>query len=194
MDKYSAIVLFGAPGVGKGTHGKLLAQDSSYFHFSSGEMFRSLDTSTDLGSKVKALTDKGNFVDDETTIALAKETLERKIRTKEYLSDNQYLLLDGLPRNSYQVGLMEEFIQVKQIIYLYVEKEDILVQRLQQRSLKENRRDDSKLEFIQHRLNIYEMNTLPLLRLYSPSIIVEINSSHSIAEVNAEIIDTILKR
>ena len=75
FEKYRAIIIFGPPGVGKGTQAKFLAEDKNYFHLSTGEMFRSLKTDPRMkGSlierKITDLIDRGCFVSDDLTIDL----------------------------------------------------------------------------------------------------------------------------
>ena len=50
-DRYKTILLFGAPGAGKGTQGKILGQIPGFYHLACGDVFRSLDTTSDLGRK-----------------------------------------------------------------------------------------------------------------------------------------------
>ncbi|RLS46537.1 MAG: nucleoside monophosphate kinase, partial [Planctomycetota bacterium] len=51
MDRYKTILLFGAPGVGKGTQGKILGHIPGFYHLACGDVFRSLDMTSDLGKK-----------------------------------------------------------------------------------------------------------------------------------------------
>jgi adenylate kinase len=60
-EKYKAILIFGPPGIGKGTQAKLLGNLRNFYHFSTGDMVRSLDKNTEIGKKVFELIDKGNF-------------------------------------------------------------------------------------------------------------------------------------
>lgn len=193
IDKYPAIILLGAPGVGKGTQGKLLAQNKNYFHFSSGEMFRNLDAGTDLGSRVKNLIDKGNFIDDQTTINLTKETLSRYMSEKRYDYKKQLLLLDGIPRTIPQADYIEHFIDVKQIIYFSASKE-ISLKRLNNRAILENRKDDSNQSVLEKRWQEYIRETFPLLERYRSELLVTIEADCSIEGVGNKVKAVILKR
>ncbi len=191
--KYEAIILVGPPGVGKGTQGKILDDGGGYFHFSSGEMFRSLDSSTELGRRVKTLIDRGNYVPDKETIDLVQETLERYISERRYNPDTNYLLFDGVPRTTPQVGMISQFVDVKQLIYLCAD-EDMLLARLNLRAKQEGREDDANEEKIRKRMGIYIQNTLPLLSGYDPEIIYQVEGDDSISKVNQAILEVILRR
>lgn len=191
--KYDAIILFGPPGVGKGTHGKILDERGGYFHFSSGEIFRNLDSSTELGRKVKTLIDGGNYVPDKETIGLVQETLERYISERRYHPDTSYLLLDGVPRTTPQVGMISQFVDVKQLIYLCAD-EDTLLARLNLRAKQEGREDDANEEKIRKRMGIYIKDTLPLLSEYDPKIIYQVNGNDPISKVNQAILKVILRK
>ena len=71
------IVLLGAPGSGKGTAGKVLAEDLKLAHISTGDLFReNLKNETELGKEAKQYMDKGELVPDEVTIKMLKERLK----------------------------------------------------------------------------------------------------------------------
>lgn len=191
--RYEAIILFGPPGVGKGTQGKILDEGDGYFHFSSGEMFRSLDSSTELGRKVKTLIDGGNYVPDKETIELVQKTLERYISERRYNPDTSYLLFDGVPRTALQVGRIGKFVDVKQLLHLCADDNNLLA-RLNLRAKQEGREDDANEEKIRKRIGIYIKNTLPLLSSYDPKIIYQIEGSDSISKVNQAILQVILRK
>tara|TARA_Y100000310_G_scaffold33820_2_gene31953 strand:- start:2624 stop:3202 length:579 start_codon:yes stop_codon:yes gene_type:complete len=186
---YKGIILFGPPGVGKGSEGKLLGDMGDYFHFSSGEMFRNLDQHTKLGKKVSELIDKGNFIDDHVTLELARQTLMSHRAHGRYSPDSQYILLDGLPRNIKQVPMVNKFVDIQQVINFYVPNEDILVDRIKSRAEKQGRADDANEAIIRKRLKIYHQNTKPMLDLYSSEIIINIDGSGSIQEVHYKVLE-----
>jgi adenylate kinase len=188
---YKGIVLFGPPGVGKGTQAKLLADQGDYFHFSSGDMFRNLDQNSKLGKRVRALIDDGNFIDDYTTMELARQTLMQHRAHGRYDNSKQYLLLDGLPRNKQQVPLINSFVDVLQVVNFYVPDEEVLVKRVINRGLQENRADDNEATF-RKRLRIYHEKTEPMLQLYDPELVVGIDGSESITDVHHSILEQII--
>ncbi|MDP3733854.1 MAG: nucleoside monophosphate kinase [Nanoarchaeota archaeon] len=192
MEKYKGILFVGPPGSGKGTQGKILEKKGNYFHFSTGDMFRNLDKSTELGARVKALIDRGNFVDDFTTIILAKETLRNYISNNQFQPLSQYLILDGLPRNASQVSMVTEFVTVCQVLYFDI-PDNIIVDRLWKRAMKEGRADDADSGKIKKRLDIYSQTTEPLLKEYPAHLIYPIFSDQPIEEVVTQIWDLIKK-
>ena len=192
MGEYRGILLVGPPGCGKGTQGKLLNQKDGYFHFSTGDMFRDLDNSTELGSKVKTLIDSGNFVDDATTIALAKETLQEYERNNVF-DPNDYLVLDGLPRNIAQVSLVSEFVLESHILYFEVPRNK-LIERIKSRAIKEGRADDANEERILKRLNTFDEITKPMLLEYPIFNIVNINANKPVEDVQNDILGILGKK
>ena len=96
---YRNIVLFGAPGVGKGTYGKLMHKHFGYPTFSMGDYFRKIINSADetendstFVSNLRDTLRKGHFVDDDTAMNVIKNA--REVLHK----DTKILLLDGMPR------------------------------------------------------------------------------------------------
>jgi adenylate kinase len=192
-NKYSAILIFGPPGIGKGTQAKLLAENKKYFHFSTGEMFRGLQTNpemvnSEIGKKVHELISAGNFVDDQTTIQLFFKTFEEYIKEKKFNPKKQTLLLDGIPRNSNQVDLIKEKIEVVKLIYFYCSDDNILVERLKKRAILEKRKDDNE-EVIRKRLKIYKVDTEAVLKKYDESLILRINGMNSIEGISREVVN-----
>jgi len=186
-EKYKSLVIFGPPGIGKGTQAKLLAENKKYFHFSTGEMFRGLQTNpkmanSEIGKKVHELISAGNFVDDKTTIQLFFKTLEEYVKEKKFNPKKQILLLDGIPRNSNQVELIQEKIDVVKLIYFFCDDENILIERLKKRAVIEGRKDD-KEEVIRKRLEIYKKDTEAVLKKYDESLVLRINGMGSIEEI-----------
>ena len=191
-EKYKAILIFGAPGAGKGTQAKLISNDKRYFHFSTGEMFRNLKhdkemKDTGIAKKVNELISGGNFVPDNMTIELFFKTLEQYQKQNKYNPNEQILILDGIPRNTTQVDLIKNKIDVTKIIYLYASKENSLLERLIKRAIVE-KRDDDKAEVIKKRLEIYKKDTEAVIGKYSPKIILKIDALPKIEKVYQEIL------
>src|SRR3989344_3643513 len=123
--KYKAILIFGSPGCGKGTQAELLTK-SNYFHFSSGNMFRNLNSKTELGKKIKILIDNGEFVPDDLVLRLFEDTLKKYIKDKKFNPEKEILVLDGIPRTKEQVHLLNKIVDIKKIIYLKLNDEAVL--------------------------------------------------------------------
>ncbi|PIN70259.1 adenylate kinase [Candidatus Woesearchaeota archaeon CG_4_10_14_0_2_um_filter_57_5] len=181
--KQKAILLFGPPGCGKGTQGKLLAEEPGYFHFSTGDMFRSLEISTPTGAKVKGFMDKRELVPDEVTLQLVQETIGRYIQEGRMKSSDT-ILLDGLPRNEAQVPLVNALMDVTAILYFDVPKPELLVDRMTTRAQKEGRTDDKNPDVVMRGIQIYYEQTQKVLKLYPDGLVHRIDAMGSIEDVH----------
>src|SRR5262249_53135802 len=152
-------LLFGAPGSGKGTQGKILGEIPGFYHSATGDIFRSLDLQSEMGRIFWEYAGKGKLVPDEFTIKLWKQYIQGMEMVNQFHPENQILVLDGIPRNVGQAKLLEDTIEVVKIIYLRTDNLQKMVERLRRRALKENRFDDANDSVIQHRLEVYENET-----------------------------------
>ena len=102
--KYRTILMFGAPGSGKGTHGKALGTIPGFFHCACGDVFRSLRPEMPLGKKFLEYSSRGQLVPDEATIELWRQCIENSMQAGRFHPENDTLVLDGIPRNVAQIG------------------------------------------------------------------------------------------
>ena len=104
MSMAQNIVLIGPPGAGKGTHARILQKEFGIPHLSTGEMLRAAAASgSELGLKIKALIDGGNFVPDEVMVPFVVD----KINSPECKNG---FILDGFPRNLAQAELLDKML------------------------------------------------------------------------------------
>lgn len=171
---YRTILIFGAPGSGKGTQGTAIGGIPRFVHFACGEVFRSLDTRTELGKSFLHYSSRGELVPDELTVKLWDEHIDRMVDAGRFKPDIDLLVLDGIPRNVRQAELMDAHIAVERVFHLTCPERDKLVARLKKRALKDNRLDDANEEVIRKRLSTYETETKPVLEFYRPRGIVRI--------------------
>ena len=190
--KYKTILMFGAPGSGKGTQGKSLGSVPRFFHFACGDVFRSLDTRTPLGQAFLTYSSKGQLVPDELTVQLWHARIDDCVTTRLFKPDIDTLVLDGIPRNVQQAQLMDQFIDVRNVFHLSCRDRDQLVDRLKKRALKDNRFDDANEEVIRKRLETYEGESLPLLEYYGEKLIKRIDATQTPLEVLHEIVSTLV--
>lgn len=190
--KYKSILLFGAPGSGKGTQGKILGSIPGFFHSSTGDIFRSLDLRSEMGRTVWDYTSKGMLVPDEVTIRLWKQHMAGLAMINQFHPETEVLVLDGIPRNTKQAELLQREIDVLKIIYLRCADLNKMIERLRRRALKENRIDDANEHVIRRRLEIYEKETRPVLDFYSPEKIVKVDALNSQISVLNEIIKVLV--
>lgn len=191
--KYRAILLFGAPGAGKGTQGKILGQIPNFVHFSSGDAFRSLRVDSPLGRVFVEYASRGQLVPDEPTIELWHNCVQGLIASGRFNPTADTLILDGIPRNPKQVQIMEGLIEVKAIFNLFCPVLDKLIVRLQRRALKENRLDDANVEVIRTRLETYRRETRAVLDCYPEALIHQVDSTQEPLHVLLDVLKTLAK-
>ncbi len=175
--KYNAILMFGAPGAGKGTQGKVLGTVPNFFHCACGDVFRSLTVETELGRVFLEYSGRGQLVPDEYTIRLWREAIAGRIADGQFRPDRDTLVLDGLPRNLRQAQMLNESLNVRALFNLVCPDRSKLIARLQRRALRENRLDDANLEVIAERLETYERETKPVLEFYGPQLVHTIDAT-----------------
>jgi adenylate kinase len=187
MNRYNTILLFGAPGSGKGTQGKILGTIPGFFHSSTGDIFRSLDLQSPTGRTVWDFTSKGKLVPDELTIKIWAQYLKGMEMINQFHPENEIIVLDGLPRSVKQAQSLSETIDVLKVIHLVADQAK-MVERLRRRALKENRVDDASDEVINRRFDVYMKETNPVLDYYPDEKIVKIDAAQSQIRVLGEII------
>lgn len=193
MSRYRTILIFGAPGSGKGTQGKILGKIPGFYHCACGDVFRSLDASSELGSAFLEYSSKGQLVPDEMTVRLWHESIRKTAESGKFKPERDYLILDGIPRNVAQAILMEELIEVRRIFHLSCPDRDKLVARLKKRALRDNRLDDANEEVIRCRLATYDAESKPMLEHYSNVIRHDVDASMTPLEVLHEILEGLLQ-
>lgn len=190
-DRYQTVLLFGAPGAGKGTQGKILAQIPGFFHMSTGEMFRNIDITSEVGKIFHQYMSRGELVPDDVVIKLWSQTIHAYTILRLYKPEQDLLVLDGLPRNVAQAKLMHKHINVLKIVHLRCENKDDMIQRLAKRAMRENRPDDAKVEVIRRRWDVYERDTFPVLDYYDKSTVVDVPCIGSPSMILAKILEAV---
>lgn len=185
--RYKSVLLFGAPGSGKGTQGKILGSIPGFYHSATGDIFRSLDLQSQMGRTVWEYSSKGLLVPDELTINLWRQYIKGMEMINQFHPTTEILVLDGLPRNVKQAALLEDTIDVVKVVHLVADPEK-MVERLRRRALKENRIDDASDTVIRRRLEVYERDTAPILRYYPTEKIARVEATMSMIRVLSEII------
>jgi len=190
-ERFLTFLFFGAPGSGKGTQGRVLGQIPRFYHCACGEVFRSLDTRTDLGKEFVEYSSRGELVPDDVTVKLWRAAIDAKVDSHAFKPDIDFLVLDGIPRNVEQARLMDEHCKIAQVFHLSCPEREELMRRIRKRALKENRLDDASDEVIENRMRQYEQETKQLLDYYSPEILTNINAQQPPIKVLQDIIYTI---
>jgi adenylate kinase len=185
------LVLFGPPGAGKGTQGKILQERRGWPQLSTGEMLRdACHRGTELGLKCRELMDRGELVPDEYVVGIIAERLDRPD-----CADGA--VFDGFPRTIAQAEALDAMLvgrgrQIDLVIELKV-KDEILIARVEQRIRDggPSRADDTP-ETLCHRLDVYYKNTAPLLGYYEhQGKLAAVDGMAPIPQVTAAIADLI---
>jgi adenylate kinase len=157
------IVIFGAPGSGKGTQSDLIKSRYNLAHLSTGDLLRAeIKNETELGRIAKAYIDKGQLLPDE----LICDILDSKL---DALQDAEGIIFDGFPRTIPQAEALERILakrgQTVSILLDLQVDDDELVKRLLERGRISGRSDDNE-DTIQSRLQVYHTQTAPLKTHY----------------------------
>jgi adenylate kinase len=190
--RYKTILMFGAPGSGKGTQGAILGRIPRFIHCACGEVFRALDTRTPLGQQFVQYSSRGELVPDELTVQLWKANIMSRGESHLFKPDIDFLVLDGIPRNLEQAKIMEQYIDVLHVFHLSCPNRQELHRRLRKRALKENRWDDAKDETIERRIRTYEEESKPMLEFYTRDKVTDIDATAHPAAVFHTILSRII--
>jgi len=178
------LLVLGPQGAGKGTQAKRVSDEYGVPHVSTGDMFRALDESTDLGRKVKAIMNAGDLVPDQVTVAMIADRLS--------LADAQSgFVLDGFPRNLAQAEALDDMLGgigrgLDAILYFDI-PDSVGMERALKRAELEDRADDTP-EVIARRLAVYHEETEPIVEHYrATGKLVPLHAERTVEEVWAEI-------
>ena len=206
------IVMFGAPGAGKGTQAAETAKKYNIVHISTGEIFRrNLREHTELGLEAKKHMDAGELVSDDVTVCMVEQRLAESDCANGFI-------LDGFPRTEAQAVKLTEFLDeaglsLDVVINIEVD-DDLVIQRLSSRrqcpecgavfnvlTLRPRvegvcdqcgaklivRRDDNG-DTIKNRLDVYRVESAPVLDYYrSRSLVTDVDGAGSVSETDVEI-------
>ena len=195
MEKIKTILLFGAPGSGKGTQGKMLGTLPGFRHLACGDVFRSIDLNSELGKVFLQYSSKGELVPYDFTVKLWRDYIDKLIHTGSFRPESTVLVLDGIPRNVHQAKMLDQYIELVKLICLRaIHNRDEMVRRLKSRALKENRLDDANEKTIEHRMEVYDHESRPVLEYYPRRLRVDVDALQSPIEVAHDILSAILGR
>lgn len=159
------IVIFGAPGSGKGTQSEKLIDRYGFHHISTGEVLRDhMKRETPIGKVAKDYISKGQLIPDDLMISILEDILDNEPKAAE-----KGVILDGFPRTIPQAEALNKFLagrgqKLHHVIGLEVPDEE-LVDRMIKRGQQTGRADDNP-ETIKNRLAVYHNTTSPLRDFY----------------------------
>ena len=210
------IILFGAPGVGKGTQAKVLSEKFHIPHISTGDILReAVEKRTELGKKASGLVKEGQLVSDDIMIGIIRDV----INSPQYKNG---FILDGFPRTIAQAEALDELfnelqLSLDKVVNLEVNEEET-VRRLRNRWLCGNcrriysepiysttggqhcpvcgaelyRREDDKMDVVLRRFKVYMQSTLPLTEYYrTRGLLANVDGMGDIRAVTSRILDVI---
>lgn len=158
------IVIFGAPGSGKGTQSEKMIQKYGFGHISTGDVLRDqIKRGTELGKTAKSYIDNGQLIPDDLMVSILADVYD------SFGKDHKGVIFDGFPRTIPQAEALKEMLakrghKVAAMIELDV-PEDELMKRLILRGKQSGRSDDNE-ETIKKRLTVYHNQTAPLIEWY----------------------------
>lgn len=189
---YKAVLLFGAPGVGKGTQGRVLGAIPGFYHLSCGDVFRALDIGSAEGKEVYRYSSRGELVPDDLTIRIWAKSLQGQIAVSNFKPREDLLILDGIPRSVRQAELLRDHVDVLGLVYLVCSNEEAMIHRIRRRAIKENRADDANEQIIRRRFEIYHRESAPVLDCYPAELIHKVDAIGSPAEVLRAVLDCVI--
>ena len=188
---YKSLLLFGAPGSGKGTQGKILGTIPGFYHCACGDVFRAVDVRSDFGKAFIDYSSKGQLVPDDITIGLWSAQIDKMVQSNRYKPDIDFLVLDGIPRNCNQAKILGSKLDVRRIFHLHCSDKAKIYDRLKRRALKDNRLDDINEEVIERRQRVYEEESKPVLDYYGASLTTHVNADQWPYQVLRDILNHI---
>ena len=179
------VLLLGAPGSGKGTQGKILAERLSLPKITTGDILRAaVQAHTPLGAQAKKFMDDGKLVPDTVILGLIKEELAKP-------DAKEGAVFDGFPRTAAQAELVDTTLgergqRLNHILLMDV-SQDELVRRMRARAQVEGRSDDTP-EAIATRLQVYQRDTAPLIAHYGQrGIVHRVPGGGSVEQISEDI-------
>ena len=181
------IILFGAPGAGKGTQAQRIVTTRAMVQLSTGDMLRAaIDLGSELGKRAKEIMDRGELVSDEIIVSMIDVRMDQDDCAKG-------VILDGFPRTVAQAKALDDMLRGKSLALDHVIEikvdEDALFARIETRAAETGgARSDDNAETLRKRLAVYHENTAPLLPYYrEKGVLRSVDGMASVEDVAAQI-------
>ncbi|ADG66579.1 adenylate kinase [Planctopirus limnophila DSM 3776] len=191
-DRYPTILLFGAPGVGKGTQGTILGQIPGFFHLACGDVFRSLNIRSPEGREIYDHSSRGELVPDELTVRVWNKALLGHIAVSRFRPPEEILILDGIPRTVTQAEILNSTINVLKVIHLICADHEQMIDRIKRRAIRENRADDASEEVIRRRFEVYRRESDPVINCYDSDKVAFVDALQRPSKVLSDILQILI--
>lgn len=184
------LLMLAGPGAGKGTQARLLARHYGVEHLASGDLLRAeVEARSEVGLTVEALINAGDLVPDD----VIGQIIGQRLATA---AENGGYILDGFPRNlaqakrAYETALEVGGIELQAVVHLEVDRAE-LRRRMLERADREGRADDTRTT-IDHRLDVFEEQTKPLISYYrSRGLLHTVDGDQAVEAVTSAIQETL---
>lgn len=159
------IVLFGAPGAGKGTQAERLVEKYGFNHISTGEVIRAeMNSKSPLGISMHEYISRGELAPDQLVIDMVADYVEHH----KNCAGNIY---DGFPRTTVQAEefdkIMEQHSMAVDVMLSLDVPDELLIERLLLRGKDSGRADDANIEVIRNRIDVYKVQTAIVASFYN---------------------------
>jgi adenylate kinase len=211
------LIIFGPPGVGKGTQAQILSQEYHIPHISTGDILReAIREGTELGKRAQSYSSQGELVPDEIMVGIVHDVLSSERCRNGFI-------LDGFPRTVAQAKALSELfkelnITLNRVVNIEADESKLILRLAQRRQCRHcgsvfnlmidkldgsncpvchgvgtiYQRDDDKEETIKHRLKVYNESTLPVKAFYRAiGLLTDINGDGEIEAIHQSILDAL---
>ncbi|MBA4032705.1 MAG: adenylate kinase [Planctomyces sp.] len=190
--RYPTILLFGAPGVGKGTQGSIIGQVPGFFHLACGDVFRSLNIRSPEGKEIYDYSSRGELVPDELTVRVWNKALLGHIAVSRFRPPEELLILDGIPRTVTQSEILQSTINVLKVVHLVCADQEQMIDRIKRRAIRENRADDASEEVIRRRFEVYRRESDPVINCYDPEKVAYVDALQRPSKVLSDVLQILI--
>jgi adenylate kinase len=193
-EKWNAILMFGAPGTGKGTQSAALGRLPGFHHIEMGEILRAMGADTEQGRQAQSFMGRGELLPDELVVSIWRQAIARQEQEGSLQRGHDVLILDGIPRTIGQARMLAEDIEPLVMLDLTATDDQQIRARIERRAAQQQRLDDLYREAIEKRFELYRQERPALLEFYPDLIWVPIDAQQSPLAVLLDITQSLQQR
>lgn len=192
-EKWNVILMFGAPGTGKGTQSAALGRLPGFHHIEMGEILRAMGAHTEQGREAQSYMGRGELLPDELVVSIWRQSIAQQEQDGILLRGRDVLVLDGIPRTAGQARMLVEDIEPIAMLDLTAVDEKQLRDRIEERAAEQQRLDDLYRKAIDTRFELYDRERPALMEFY-PSLWVPINAQQHPLAVLLDVVQSLHHR